>query len=340
MGGEDEFILYLDDYSGPGHSEPFGQSGPGWKTKVLPGKGQAWKQLKLPAALRQDRVDAFHSLTSTIPLRRPCPTVVTICDLFFEVYPEFVPVKSRLIMRRLFSYAARHADRIIAISENTKRDIIQFYDVPDSKIAVSYPGLNPFFRRLEGEGGIKNTLAKYKIDSPYVLHVGSLSFTRNISGLMEAFALLTEDYPKMKLVLVGGSFWGFQLAPLLEKHGLENQVIAIDYMPNEDLRAVYNEAQALILPSFFEGFGLPIIEAMACGTPVVASSVGAMKEAAGDAGLLVDPHDPAAMAEAMRRILKDDNLQEQLIEKGLAQAAKFTWRAAAEEALEVYHSLA
>lgn len=342
-GGADEVVQYIDDLPRDVSADQGVVEASGFSARRLPGSGLAWKQLSLPAALKQDRIDVFHSLTSTIPIRRSCPTVVTMCDLFHEVYPEFVPPRIRRKMRLSFRHAARRADRIIAISENTKRDIVKYYHAPEDKISVIYPGTNPFYRPLDDKtDSVKSAtiLASYGIKQPYLLHVGGLTENRNIVGMLDAFATLKRTHPELSLVLVGRPFWSFDLEDRLIERNLDDSVVHIRYLPNEELRVLYNRAEVLLLPSFCEGFGMPILEAMACGTPVVTSNTGAMPEAAGQAGLLVNPRETTAIAEAVSRILEDDKLKQDLTEKGLKQAARFTWKRNAERTIEVYHSLA
>jgi glycosyltransferase involved in cell wall biosynthesis len=239
-----------------------------------------------------------------------------------------------------FAHAARHADRVIAISENTKRDIIRYYGTPEEVISVIYPGVNSFYRRLEQTTDIETVLAGYGVVKPFLLHVGGLTENRNIAGMLNALTLLKKNNIRPQLVLVGRPFWGFDLRSLLQSRGLTDDVVHIAYAPNENLRILYNAAEVLLLPSFFEGFGIPVLEAMACGTPVVTSNTSALPEAAGDAGLLVDPREPAAIADAVKRILDNPALKKDLVAKGLERAKRFTWRSTAEQTLKVYHSLA
>ncbi len=339
----DEFIQYVDDYHNNTPSDQGVIRAPGFRVRELKGRDVVWKQIRLPAALKADRADVFHSLTSTIPLRRPCPTVVTVCDLFHEVHPELIPPRALRRIRLTFAYAARHADRLIAISENTKRDLIRFYGTPEDKISVIYPGVNPFYQVLESEhdgGPIEETISRYGLNSPYLLHVGGLTENRNISGLLDALLLLKKQEIRAKLVLVGRAFWGFDLKAELERRLLCDDVNGITYVSNSDLRVLYNRAAAVLLPSFYEGFGIPILEAMACGTPVITSNLSAMPEAAGDAGLLVDPRDAGAIATAIRHVLEDAALREKMVAKGLKRARLFSWPANAARTIEVYHSLA
>jgi glycosyltransferase involved in cell wall biosynthesis len=332
-----EIILYLDDF---GDESAVLQAGSfmGLETRVVPGRGAKWKHIGLPAALRRDRTDLFHSMTSTLPVYVPGRKIVTFCDVFQETHPEFVPAKTRVLMNRLYKSAARRADRIIAISENTKDDIVTYYGVPEHKITVIYPGLNENCRPI-GSKDAATATKKYGIDGPYVLHVGALAEWRNITRLIEAYRIAVQTVPGLKLVLVGRPVWGYDLAAAAGPD-LGKNIISIPFVPNEDLVALYNEAQALAMPSLAEGFGLPVIEAMACGTAVVTSNISALPEAAGGAALLVDPFDTPEIANAIIRAITDSKLKNNLIEKGYKQASKFTWRGAGEATAAVYKSFA
>ncbi len=339
---DDEFWLYLDSYDGQGPSNPGLVSGQSFHTSVLPGSGQMWKQVRLPLALRRDKIDVFHSMTSTIPLARPCPTVVTVCDLFFEAHPELAPAKTRFKMRRLFSYAARHADRVIAISETTKRDLMRFYGTPEDRISVIYPGLNPFYRRLDpvkdGEKS-KAVLSEYGISRPFLLHVGGMTENRNIGGLLDALAKLKKAGSRPKLVLVGRSFWGFDLKTELAKRLLCDDVVEIKYAPNEDLRVLYNEADILLLPSLYEGFGLPVLEAMAAGCPVICARSSSLPEVGGDAVLYFDPDEIHELSHRMRELLDSESLRGDLRLKGKIQSRKFSWKETARRTWEILSGL-
>jgi glycosyltransferase involved in cell wall biosynthesis len=341
--GDDEVVQYIDDFPRDGSTGLDIVEAPGFSVHSLQGRGQIWRQFSLPTALKRDKIEVFHSLTSTIPFRRPCPTVVTICDLFHKVHPELLPPRTRRKISVLFAHAAGQANHIIAISENTKREIVTFYNVPEDKVSVVYPGVNPLYQPLAPDSTGKqaeNALTRYGIKQPYLLHVGGLTENRNIDGMLDALVVLRHTHPELSLVLVGRPLWGFDLESRLSEKLLCDNVVHMRYIPNEELRVLYNKAEALLLPSFYEGFGMPIVEAMACGTPVVTSNTSAMPEAAGDAGLLVDPRDTKAIADAALRILEDDSLRQDLAVKGFAHATRFSWKNNAEQTIKVYHSLA
>lgn len=338
-GAGGEVILYLDDVDGLNIASAV-ESRFGFEVRVLPGASAIWKHVRLPAALRSDKVDIFHSMTSTLPAYVPGRKVVTFCDIFQETHPEFVPTKTRYLISRLYRNAAKRADKIIAISENTRDDLVAFYGISPNKISVVYPGLNSFCYPNSDKDSIADVLKRYNVVGPYVLHVGALAEWRNITRLVEAYQLAEKSVAGLKLVLIGRPVWGYDLGAVMLDHTLAGKVTSIEYMPNDDLAAFYNGAGVLAMPSLAEGFGLPIIEAMACGAPVVTSNISALPEAAGDAALLVDPFDPAEIAFAITRTLTDNELRKSLIEKGYKQAARFTWQGAGAGTAAVYKSLA
>jgi len=333
-----EYIQYFDT-GGEASADERMITGPGVSARVLSGTGAVWKQLILPGALLRDRVDVFHSMTSTIPIFRPCRTVVTFCDLFHEVNPEFVPPKTRAAMTRLYRFAARRSDAVIAISENTKRDIVKYYGVPEDKITVIYPGLNEYYRPVEKETVAARLRDELGLERRFLLFVGALSAWRNVSGLLDAFALIEKELPDIDLVIVGQPVWGFDIDSEISSRGLTDRVIVKPRVSDDHLRLLYNGAEIFVFPSLFEGFGLPVIEAMACGTPVIASNVTAIPEAAGKAGLLVNVKDPAALPAAIKTALTDSALRAELISEGFKQARRFSWQDTAAATKKVYGRL-
>jgi glycosyltransferase involved in cell wall biosynthesis len=242
-------------------------------------------------------------------------------------------------MSRLYKRAAKTADRVTAISEYTKRDIVRRYGIPADSVEVIYPGANPFFHRVE-ESEVKALLTGLGIFEPYVLFVGALAEWRNIAGLLEAFANLGEEHKDLRLVTAGRPVWGFKMEENVAARGLEDRVVSLPRVTDEQLRALYCGASVFVLPSFFEGFGMPVVEAMACGTPVAVANATALPEAAGDAALLFDPASPEEIKAAISLLLTNKNVREGLVERGYEQAVKFTWQDSAERLLRVYESLA
>ncbi len=338
---ESEYILYLDTFKDPEVGDQNVVTKENIRPQIISGPGVLWKQLSLPVHLMSDGVDLFHSPTSTIPIVRPAKTVVTFCDLFHEANPQWTPEKIKKRLSKLYRFAARNSDSIIAISESTKKDLVKFYGVDPEKITVIYPGKDEFFKPVEEEKDLQAIKIRFGVEDGFMLHVGALSEWRNVPRLVEAFSSLGSKHGiKHKLVLVGRQFWGFDLAQVLNKYRLQDAVINLPYVSKEDLRLLYNAADVLIFPSLYEGFGIPAIEAMACGTPVVSSTKAALPEAVGDAAVLIDPYSTDSIANGVMRILEDQELKDDLVKRGFAQAKRFSWKKMAAETVEAYSQIA
>ena len=336
---KNDYTIYLDSYRDTEVGEGNLVKQPNFKNAVLRSKGALWKQIFLPLDLVLHKADVFHSPTSTIPAIRPRKTIVTFCDLFHEANPQWTPPKIKNRLSRLYKFAALKSDHIIAISENTKSDLVKYYGVQPEKITVIYPGKDEFFKEVKEVKEIEDVKDKYKIGREFILHVGALAEWRNVPRLIEAFGILKlVDRIPHKLVLVGREVWGLKINKIIKEAGLTGDVINLDYVPIEDLRTLYNAADLLVFPSLYEGFGIPVLEAQACGTPVVASNAAALPEAVGDAGMLIDPYDPEAIADGIRTVLSDEELRQDLIKKGFEHARKFSWEKMARETLAVYQS--
>lgn len=334
-----DYRLYIDSYRDAEIGESNLVDQVNVSVRSLPSSGLLWKQVLLPMTLRRDAVDVFHSPTSTVPLIRRPGTVVTFHDLFHEIDPEWTTPKIRRRLGWLYRYAAAASGRVIAVSENTKRDLIRLYDVDPDKITVVYSGTDEFFKRID-RAEAADAAAALGIDGPYILHVGALAKWRNVPRLLEAFSACRRAGVTHKLVLVGREFWGFSLGDMIADTDLADSIVSLPYVSMEHLRALYNAADLLLFPSLYEGFGLPVLEAMACGTPVVASNTSALPEAVGNAGVLVDPYDAQAIAAGVLRVLGDTDLQADLTGKGLVRAREFSWDRCAKATLYVYESAA
>jgi glycosyltransferase involved in cell wall biosynthesis len=282
-------------------------------------------------------MDLLHSMAFVTPLISPWPTVVTVYDLSFVHYPAAFPAARRTYLRLLAQLSCRRAGRVIAISESTRRDLVKQWGLPASKITVAYPGVGERFQPLPADQ-VAAFRARRKLPETFILHVGTLQPRKNLVRLIQAYRQLQTD---VKLVLVGGKGWLYQeILDEIERLNLQNDVIMPGYVPVDELPLWYNAAVALAYPSLYEGFGFPVVEAMACGTPVVTSNVSSMPEAAGTgdkrAALLIDPHDTGALVDALDRILVDRALREELQNKGLKQSARFTWQQTAAATVAAY----
>jgi len=265
--------------------------------------------------------------------------IITVHDLLPIVFPRVRPLKVVLVYKFLIPRALKTADAIIAVSYNTKRDIIKYFKIPEEKIRVIYNGVNENYKPLS-EKEVEKIHQKYDINYPFILYVGRLAFHKNIPTLLKAFYKLKKYNLPHKLIIIGKKDWKYKdIFDLVDRLNLHKDVIFLGYVPNEDLPALYNAADLFVYPSLYEGFGLPPLEAMACGTPVVTSNTSSLPEVVGDAGIMVEPYDVDGFAKAMYEILTNDGLREELRKKGLKRAKLFNWRKTAEETLEVYEEV-
>jgi len=301
--------------------------------RTLGGPAMLWKHVTLPLALVRDRIDVFHSPTGTLPVAAPCRQVVTVHDLFAAIEPRWFGPRTGLQLRLTQRRAAHAARAVIAVSERTRQDLVERYRVPAERIQVVYNGVDhERFRPSDGQVDAEAIARRFGVPYPFILFVGSLMPWRNAPRLLRAASRL-----KMGLLLVGRDIWGTDpTARLAAEHGWDWARFA-GYATDADLPTLYAAASVFAYPSFYEGFGIPPVEAMASGTPVVASTGGALPEVLGDAALLVDPYDESALAEALDAAAHDRG---ELRRRGIARAARYTWPKAAVETWHVYESVA
>ena len=298
---------------------------------------RVWSAWTFPRALKEDGIQVAH-VQYTIPPRMPCPTITTIHDVSFKRFPEFFRLKDRLILNWAVRRASKKAARIIVPSEHTKNELVQLYRMDPDKIAITYEGVDAQFRPMDRNVTRALVGGKYGIRTPFVLTLGVIQPRKNLGRLLEGFAMLKGNLEsEHKLVIVGKHGWkeadfGRRIAEL----GLGEEVVLTGYVPHGDLPALYSAADVFVYPSVYEGFGLPPLEAMACGTPVITGDCSSMPEVVGEAGLMVDPYDPNAFAEAMARILASESLRAEMSRRGIAQSKKFSWDKMAQETMEVY----
>lgn len=297
--------------------------------------------LPLPVDLLIGSVDVFHSPDYVLPPLRQGRKVVTIHDLSFLRYPEGAEPSLGQYLGRAVSGAARRADLVLADSENTKQDIIELLGVPPGKVEVLYPGVDGRFRPLEDEGLLARVRELYGLSFPFILSLGTLEPRKNLVTLLDAYAALraTGDLSH-RLVVAGEKGWLYEgIFRRVKELSLEGEVIFLGFVADENLPALYNLAELFVFPSLYEGFGLPPLEAMACGTPIVTSDSSSLPEVVGEAGLMVSGEDTKGLTQAIRRVLDDAALREDLAEKGLRQARNFAWRASAQRLLAIYEGL-
>lgn len=300
-----------------------------------------WYRLHLPLWVEYwtGSLDLFHATDFFLPPVKPgTRTILTVHDLSFIREPEIVmPGMSRHLNTWVPRSVAR-ADHVIAVSEATRRDLIELYDTPPEKISVLYHGVTGEFRPVEDRAQLAAVRQKYGLgEQPFVLSLGTMQPRKNYRRLIRAFARLK---PPLSLVIVGGKGWAYEeVFAEVDQLGLTGRVYFPGFVANAELPALYSAAALFVYPSLYEGFGLPVLEAMACGTPVVAANRSALPEVVGEAGLLVDPLDVQALAAAMAQVLAGSELRRRLSQAGLAQAAQFSWEESVAGLLALYRKV-
>ena len=328
---EAEFYLYSDKAI----TVPF--SHPRLHQQLLTGHRWLWKQLWMPIEQVRSQIDLFYVPSYSTPVFNPRKSVVTIHDMIYTRHPEWTDRLERWRFATIVKHSARFASRIIAVSETTRRDILELTGISPVKVVVIYPGLDTQFHQVP-ETDLTRIARRLDISDPFVLYVGSLHHRRNIGRLIQAFAAVKEKLRlPHKLVLSGLNQFQFsELEQWIADTQLVNEVLYFGYVTDEELVALYNLAEIFVFPSLYEGFGLPVLEAMACGTPVVTSNVSSLPEVAGDAAILVDPTSTAELATAIERLLTDLPLRHEMIARGLERCQKFSWRKAAQDTIALF----
>ncbi len=299
-----------------------------------------WMQWTLPHDLAAVRPDVCHFTNSLAPLRAPCPLVITLHDLSLFVHAPLHPLKSQWFVRPIIPAVARRATAIITVSHHAKSEIVAGLQVPPEKVHVIYEAAAPQYRVLEDAAELDRVRNRYELTRPFVLYVGTIEPRKNLTRLVTAFAQVKRQCPDLELVLVGQLGWKYaSLFKAIEALNLGRAVRRLGYVPNEDLPALYNLARALAFPSLYEGLGLPVVEAMACGTPVLTSNGSSLAEIAANASYLVDPLDVDDIARGLWCLAADDDWRTRLRSAGLARAAQFSWQRAAAETVRVYDAV-
>jgi glycosyltransferase involved in cell wall biosynthesis len=325
---------------------------PNFRLKTVPVSDHAlavaWHRLRLPlfAELFTGQVDLFHSPDFTLPPVWRARALVTVHDLSFLRVPECFPEGLLRYLEAAVPRALRRADHVIADSYNTRRDLVELLGTPETKVSVIHCGVEPRFRPMTGETDDVTLAAvrrKYDLPGRFVLGVGTIQPRKNYGRLVEAFSSLKAQglLRGWQLIIAGGRGWLYEsLFERVETLGLRDEVRFLGFVDDADLPALYNLARVFAFPSLYEGFGIPPLEAMACGVPVVCSDASSLPEAVGDAALTVDPLDVAGLAEAIHRAIEDESLRASLVARGQTRAAAFTWSKAARKLLAVYTHMA
>jgi len=343
-----------------------------WSYKVF-GPKKLWTQFALPFNLytNKPKPDVFFTPSHYAPRLAPCPTVISIMDLSYVHFPEMFKKSDLFQLKNWTAYSAKNAKKILTISKASKDDIIKVYKVPEDKVVVTYPGVKFEIRNSKFETNsrpkadqpmaekfkmqmTKLISEKYGIKGDYILFVGTLQPRKNIVRLIEAFSLVchpersegsrdSSATPQndMELIIVGKKGWLYEeILEAPKKFGVQDKVKFLDFVPDEELPSFYKNALCFVLPSLYEGFGLPVLEAMKYGCPVITSNVSSLPEAGGDAALYVDPKDVSDIADNLRLMIEKPQLRKELIKKGYEQVKKFSWEKTAKETLKTLEEVA
>lgn len=296
-----------------------------------------WEQTGLPVDATLRGVDLLHGTVNVVPLAFRRPTVVTVHDLSFLRMPDQFPPMKAWYLKAAVSISVQRASHIVAVSEHTRRDVIELLGIAEDRVTVVYSGASPDFHPLPAAASEAFRQSRFH-GRPFVLHVGTLQPRKNVDVLIRAFAAARRSagIPHV-LALVGARGWMYQdLFELVKREGIVNHVEFVGFVAADHLPLWYNSADLFAYPSAYEGFGLPVLEAMACGVPVVTSASSSLQELAGDAAITVSPGSQEALELALKRVLGDQSLRAQMQRRGLARAAEYTWTRTAVDTVAVY----
>ena len=298
------------------------------------------EQITVPRDLRREGAHLFHAPHYVLPPLTPCKSVVTIHDCIHLRFPQYLPNKLGYAYARSSLWLATHrSDRILTVSEASKRDILDYFTVPPAKIDVIYNGIDERFSAPPAEDDVARVRERYQLDDPFILYAGNIKPHKNLERTIEAFHVLRHsgEFDQVKLVIIGDEIAKYAaLRHAVHRHKLHKYVRFFGFVPDRTLAILYRLAAVFVFPSLYEGFGLPPLEAMASGTPVITSNVSSLPEVVGDAALLVDPLQPEAIADAMRRVLTDSALRADLRGRGLDRARHFSWERSIRRVHEIY----
>lgn len=290
-----------------------------------------------------NKYDLVHLLDYSSPVifKMKVPFIITVHDLTFLKFPETFTYMSRKYKNFIIPYSIKNSTKIITISENSKRDLIKYFPHCEDKVEVIYPG-RPNINRVSNKDEIDKVKKRYKIFGNYILHVGTIEPRKNIKRLVKAYKLLlreNKDFKDIKLVLIGKKGWLYK--EIFDEIGelLNDKIIYLGYVEQKDIPILYSGAEFFIYPSLYEGFGLPPLEAMTCGVPVIVSNSSSLPEVVGDAGLYINPYDIETIKEAMSKLLTNKNLKEQMINKGYSQIKKFDWENSVSKIMKIYNDI-
>lgn len=304
-----------------------------WRYKIVRTR-RLWTLFGLSNALRKEKgLDVFFTPTHYAPFFAPCPQVISILDVSYKKFPELFNKKDLYQLALWGKNSVKKAKKIITISKSSKDDIIQEYGVASQKVVVAHLGIKESLGKTMEKEALYN---KYSLTMPYVLFVGTIQPRKNVKRLIEAFSDALQGEKNLQLVIIGKKGWQFEdILDAPNKLGISEHVTFLHSVPDSDLSSFYKHAEVFVLPSLYEGFGLPVLEAMKYGCPVVTSNISSLPEAGGDAALYVNPEDTSDIAKKIKEVLEDENLRKRMIKKGFEQVKNFSWEKSAKEVLSV-----
>jgi glycosyltransferase involved in cell wall biosynthesis len=318
--------------------------GPNFRTSVDSASPYSIReQASIPSHLLRERVDVYHSPHYVLPPLVPCRSVVTIHDCIHLMFPQYLPNRLAYAYAKMFMWWAAHRSaRVLTVSEASKRDILHYFAIPDEKVIVIHNGLDERFRVPPPDTEIHRVRERFQLNEQFILYAGNVKPHKNVERLIDAFHILhTNGFEHLKLLIIGSDISKYAtLRRAIHTHDLHKYVRFLGFVSDETLAALYRLSAVFVFPSLYEGFGFPPLEAMASGTPVVASNLSSLPEVLGDAALLVDPYDANALADAIRRVLLDDALRRDLSARGLAKVQEYSWEQAARRVRRIYEEVA
>ena len=319
------------------------QLGPNFRTVLESSANYSVReQIHVPWVLRRERPDVFHAPHYVLPPAVPCRSVVTIHDCIHLMFPQYLPSRAAYAYAKASMWsAAKRSSRILTVSEASKRDILHFFNVPPEKVVVVYNSIDERFRIAPAEEDVARVRERYQLNHTFILYAGNIKPHKNLVRLIEAFDELRKGgFDDLKLLIIGDEISKLPaLRRAVHQHKLHKQVRFLGFLPDETLAILYRLAAVFVFPSLYEGFGLPPLEAMASGTPVVTSNVSSLPEVAGDAAVLVDPYDVGSIVAGIRLVLTNPSLANELRAKGIERSREFSWERSVARTRELYQEV-
>lgn len=337
------FVIYLKDK--PLESLP--KENKHWQYRVVK-PGKFWTQWRLPLDLymHHPRPAVFFSMTHYAPRYSPVPTIVSVMDVSYLRFPDMFKTSDLYQLQHWTQYSVRNAKKVLTISNSSRDDIIKIYKKSHNDVVTIYPGIKHIQSLEPRIYGMNQIQTKYNVSGRFILFVGTLQPRKNIARLIEAFSKIKnadqeEKFKDLQLVIIGKKGWQYEeILAAPEKFGVTESVKFLENVPDTDLDVFYQHALCYVLPSLYEGFGLPVVESMQRGCPVITSNISSLPEAGGDAAIYINPEDTDDIAHKITRVITDEKLRHELKEKGKKQITKFSWKKSAQETLEILEEVA